>query len=177
MAASNYAVCLDRLLEHEGGYVNHPDDPGGRTNKGITQRVYEKYLERSVTKQEIKDIPIEHVSDIYRENYWNRVSANDLPSGVDFCMFDWAVNSGIRRPSRALQKTVGAKMDGKIGPKTIGLVFECDPEAIIEEIYAVREVFYHNLPRFDVFGNGWIRRNEETREFSLHLNENKTLYS
>ena len=131
MAESNYAVCLDRLLEHEGGYVNHPDDPGGRTNKGITQRVYEKYLERSVTKQEIKDIPIDHVSDIYRLNYWNQVSADDLPSGVDFCVFDWAV----------------------------------------------KEVFYHNLPRFDVFGNGWIRRNEETREFSLHLNDNKTLYS
>ena len=64
MAANNYEVCLERLLQHEGGYVNHPDDPGGRTNKGITQRVYERYLERSVTKQEIIDIPLEHVSDI-----------------------------------------------------------------------------------------------------------------
>ena len=109
MAASNYAVCLDRLLEHEGGYVNHPDDPGGRTNKGITQRVYERYLERSVTKQEIIDIPLEHVSDIYRHNYWHQVNADDLPSGVDFSVFDWAVNSGIRRPSKALQRTKYSK--------------------------------------------------------------------
>ena len=169
MAASNYAVCLDRLLEHEGGYVNHPDDPGGRTNKGITQRVYERYLERSVTKQEIIDIPLEHVSDIYRHNYWHQVNADDLPSGVDFSVFDWAVNSGLRRPSRALQGAVGATMDGKIGPKTIALVFESDPTAIIEELYTVREKFYQSLPRFDVFGNGWLRRNEETREFCLSL--------
>ena len=177
MVATNYEVCLERLLEHEGGYVNHPDDPGGRANKGITQRVYERYLGRSVTKKEIREIPLEHVSDIYKQNYWDEVKANELPSGVDFSMFDWAVNAGIRRPSRALQRAVGARMDGKIGPKTLAAVFECDYPALIEHIYEARETFYYGLPRFKVFGKGWLRRNEETREFSLHLCSNKNLYS
>ena len=82
----NFIKSLDKVLKHEGGYVNHPDDPGGRTNMGITQNVYEKYIGRSVTEQEMKDMKIGDVRLIYRENYWDRVKGDDLPNGIDFCV-------------------------------------------------------------------------------------------
>ena len=80
---SNFSSSLALLLKHEGGYVNHPDDPGGRTNQGITQRVYEKFLGRDVTEEEMKDMPPDKVFAIYKTQYWNRVRGDDLPTGVD----------------------------------------------------------------------------------------------
>ena len=105
----NFYESLDVVLKHEGGYVDHPEDPGGRTNMGITQAVYEKYLGRTVTEEEMKDMKIGDVRIIYKESYWDKIKGDDLPSGIDFCVFDWAVNSGVSRASRALQKIVGVK--------------------------------------------------------------------
>ena len=99
----NFSSSFELLLKHEGGYVNHPDDPGGRTNHGITQRVYEKFLGEDVTEEEMKDMPLEDVFSIYKDDYWDRVRGDELPSGVDLCVFDWAVNSGVSQASKALQ--------------------------------------------------------------------------
>ena len=90
----NYDHCLEMLLEHEGGFVNHPDDPGGITNLGVTKKVYEEWVEREVSEQEMRDLTKENVAPIYKSNYWDRCKCNSLDSGLDFAVFDWAVNSG-----------------------------------------------------------------------------------
>ena len=166
---SNFAKSISVVLEHEGGYVNHPDDPGGRTNMGITQKVYEEYLNRPVTEEEMKNIKIEDVQTIYKTNYWDKVKGDNLPSGVDFCVFDWAVNSGVSRASKALQKIVGVKEDGVIGPVTIKKTFEHNSGSIITSFAEKREDFYKKLKTFDTFGKGWLVRNNKTRSLSLAM--------
>ena len=118
---------------------------------------------------ELKNIPDEHVELIYKEGYWDRVKADQLPAGVDFCTFDWAVNSGPGRAAKALQKSVMVMQDGAIGPRTLAAVEEKDPMQIIEDITGEREQFYKALKTFDTFGKGWLRRNDETCEYSLLL--------
>jgi len=167
----NFIKSLETVLEHEGGYVDHPEDPGGRTNMGITQAVYEKYLNRTVTEEEMKNIKIGDVRIIYKENYWDKVKGDDLPSGVDFCVFDWAVNSGVSRAGKALQKIIGAKVDGVIGPNTLKAVESADSEVIIQQLTEAREDFYKRLSTFDTFGKGWLSRNEKTAMLSLELNQ------
>ena len=167
----NFVTSLETVLKHEGGYVDHPKDPGGRTNMGITQAVYEKYLNRTVTEEEMKNIKIGDVRIIYKENYWDKVKGDDLPSGVDFCVFDWAVNSGVSRASKALQKIIGAKADGVIGPNTLKAVESADYEVIIQQLTEAIEDFYKRLSTFDTFGKGWLNRNEKTAMLSLELNQ------
>ena len=122
MTQSNFGRCLDMLLKHEGGFVNHPKDPGGMTNLGVTRATYEQFLGRAVTEDEMRALTPEDVAPVYKKDYWDKVKGDDLPSGVDWCVFDWAVNSGPARAAKALQLVVGATVDGAIGPKTLAQV-------------------------------------------------------
>ena len=161
----NFDECLKMLLHHEGGYVNHPKDPGGETNLGVTKRVYEKW---GGTK-DMKDLTVEDVAPIYKKNYWNRCKCDDLESGVDWVVFDWAVNSGTGRAAKAIQKICGASQDGAIGPKTLALIKTQDTEYVIEEFGKIRQNFYESLKTFDTFGKGWTRRNKEELNEALEL--------
>ena len=168
----NFSSSFELLLKHEGGYVNHPDDPGGRTNHGITQRVYEKFLGEDVTEEEMKDMPLEDVFSIYKEDYWDRIRGDELPSGVDLCVFDWAVNSGVSQASKALQRVLGVLDDGIIGSRTVAAAYRQENQAVvIEAISQKREDFYRALRTFDTFGRGWLRRNDETRDEALRMIE------
>ena len=109
------------------------------------------------------------VSIIYKNNYWDKVRGDDLPSGLDWCAFDWAVNSGSGRPAKAIQKAVGATADGAIGPMTLQAVADKDPKNIIESVYHTRQKFYEGLKTFETFGRGWTRRNKETLEQALEM--------
>ena len=167
---ASFFKSLDMVLHHEGGFVDHPDDPGGATNKGITHKTYADFLDRPLEDvSELKNIPKEHVQKIYKSGYWDAVRADELPAGVDFCIFDWAVNSGPRRAARALQKAVGATVDGAIGPMTVAAVNAADAAQIIEDVTKEREEFYRSLRTFNTFGKGWLRRNKETRDFALEM--------
>ena len=128
---SNYSTCLEIILEHEGGFVNHPKDPGGVTNHGVTKRVYDEWIGKKSTVEEMRNLTHEDVAPIYKKNYWDRAKCDQLPSGVDLSVFDWGVNSGISRSAKALQRIVGVKQDGGIGPMTIQAVAEVDPKKII----------------------------------------------
>ena len=165
----NFEECMARLLEHEGGYVWHAQDPGGETNFGVTRAVYEQYVGRQVMDGEMEGLTHDDVYPIYKENYWDAVRGDDLPSGVDWSCFDWAVNSGKSRASKALQRIVGVEADGGIGPMTLQAVAEMTPEEIIKQMHYVRDNFYRSLDTFEVFGKGWVRRNDETKEQALHL--------
>lgn len=168
---NNFEKCLEMLLHHEGGYVNNVHDKGGMTNLGVTKRVYDKWIDRESTEEEMRNLTPEDVAPIYKKNYWNRVKGDSLPSGLDWSCFDWAVNSGSGRPAKAVQRAVGATPDGAIGPQTVGLVMEKDPEFIIDYVYTVRKSFYEGLDDYKHFGRGWSRRNKETLKQALSMVE------
>lgn len=165
----NFDKSLEMLLKHEGGYVNHPRDPGGMTNLGVTKRVYEDWVGHSVDEAAMRALTVDDVAPIYRANYWDAVWGDHLPSGVDFSVFDWAVNSGPARSVKALQRIVGTTTDGAMGPITMRAVMNMEPEKIIDLMHGERQRFYERLSTFDAFGRGWTRRNKETREAALQL--------
>ena len=166
---SNFEECMARLLAHEGGYVWHAEDPGGETNFGVTRAVYEQYAGRQVMDGEMEGLTHDDVYPIYKENYWDRVRGDDLPSGVDWSVYDFCVNSGVSRSAKALQRIIGVEQDGGIGPMTLQAVAEMEPADIIEQMHHMRDGFYRSLSTFDTFGRGWIRRNDETKEQALGL--------
>ncbi len=167
---ANFFKSLEMVLHHEGGFVDHKDDPGGATNKGITHKTYADFLGRPLEDvSELKNIPEEHVQLIYKNGYWDKIKGDELPGGVDFCVFDWAVNSGPGRAAKALQKAVMVSQDGAIGPKTLEAVSEYSPTEIIEKITEARIEFYKGLSTYSTFGKGWLRRTKETRDFALDM--------
>ena len=160
----NWEKSLEVILHHEGGYVNHPKDPGGETNMGVTKRVYEDF---GGTK-DMKDLTHEDVEPIYKKNYWDRVKGDDLPDGLDLMIFDFAVNAGTGRAAKFIQRLVNTTVDGGIGPNTLGKIKEYVVTYGIEETitsYALmRQNYYESLSTFDTFGRGWTRRVSEVTE-------------
>jgi lysozyme family protein len=154
----NWEEAIKHILKWEGGYVNHPADPGGRTNLGVTQRVWEEWTGKPATEEDMRGLTIEMVSPLYRKRYWDAVRGDDLPSGVDLCVFDCAVNAGVGRASRFLQQAVGVVADGAIGPKTLEAVTKMSADEIIEKFCDLRESHYKSLNTFATFGKGWMRR-------------------
>jgi lysozyme family protein len=168
---NNFEHCLEMLLEHEGGFVNHPKDPGGMTNLGVTKAVYDQHLGRESTEAEMRALTPEDVGPIYKSNYWDKARCDDLPLGVDWSVFDWGVNSGMSRPAKALQRIIGVTADGGIGPYTLRAVGDNDSKELVAKMHDARQHFYENLSAFPTFGNGWTRRNKETLEQAVKLIE------
>tara|TARA_R110000822_G_scaffold43100_3_gene116677 strand:+ start:481 stop:996 length:516 start_codon:yes stop_codon:yes gene_type:complete len=158
----NFEHCLEMLLEHEGGYVNHPKDPGGITNLGVTLKTYAEYKGRDVTDADMRALTPKDVAPIYKEKYWDKCHCDDLPAGLDWMVFDWAVNSGPGRSAKALQRIVGETADGAIGPKTIKATFNFDVKDTLGKMYDSRQKFYESLKTFETFGRGWSKRNDST---------------
>jgi lysozyme family protein len=154
----NWEEALKHILKWEGGYVNHPSDPGGRTNLGVTQRVWEEWTGKPATEADMRGLTIEMVTPLYKKRFWDAIRGDDLPSGVDLCVFDCAVNAGPGRASRFLQQAVGVVADGAIGPKTLEAVTKMSADEIIEKFCDLREAHFKSLSTFNVFGKGWMRR-------------------
>jgi lysozyme family protein len=167
----NFEESLKMILHHEGLFSAHPSDPGGATMRGVTQAVWEDWVDRPVTEDEMKSLTVADVTPIYKKNYWDRVKADDLPSGVDFAVFDLAVNGGVGRGAKMLQAVVGVTQDGGIGPQTLAAVANMDAVDIIYNYTARREDFYRSLSTFDTFGRGWLRRNEKTQIDALAMTD------
>ena len=159
----NFDKCFDMMLTHEGGFVNHLEDPASATNLGVTKSTMQQYLGHHISMGEMKSLTPEDVKWIYRKLYVDKVRFDDLPSGLDWAVLDWTVNSGTGRVAKALQKLVGATQDGAIGPKTLQAVMKHDPAELIDKLHDTRQKFYESLSHFKTFGKGWTRRNEETR--------------
>jgi len=166
---SNYDKCLKTILHHEGGYVNHPKDPGGETNLGVTKRVYQ---EHGGTK-DMKDLLVEDVAPIYKKGYWDKIKGDDLPGGLDLCVFDFGVNAGPGRAAKFLQSMIGTTVDGGIGPNTLAKVEEYIREngehESVKKYQEMRQKYYEQLSTFDTFGKGWTRRVEETTKLALDI--------
>jgi lysozyme family protein len=166
---TNWDACFEHLIKHEGGYVNHKDDPGGATNLGITQAVWEDWIDRAVSEENMKALTPAKVAPLYKELYWDRIKADKLPSGVDYCVFDAAVNSGVSRAAKWLQTTVGAVADGMIGEQTLKQVLLTNPQMIIDKYSAIRLEFLKGRSTWPTFGKGWERRVEEVRATALKM--------
>jgi lysozyme family protein len=167
----NYAKCLAQVLKYEGGYVDHPKDPGGPTNKGITQEVYDEWREKNnLSDQSVRNITNEEVGSIYRQEYWDRIRGDDLPSGVDFAVFDYAVNSGVYRAAKTLQAVVGVPQDGVIGPATIKAInAKRDNKSIALDVTDRRLAFMKGLAIWPTFGKGWSARISNVKSQILSL--------
>lgn len=165
MTVANYKPSLSLTLAHEGGYSNHPKDPGGATMKGVTQRVYDAYRRlKGRPVRSVRLIEAAELDEIYNRNYWRLVRGDELPAGLDYAMFDFAVNSGVSRAVKTLQTGLGFTgndVDGIIGDRTLGRVFRSasvNEELLITSLCDARMAFLKRLGTFDTFGKGWTRR-------------------
>lgn len=150
------------VLASEGGYVNHPRDPGKATNMGITIATLRAWRGRPVTNEDVRNLSQEEALAIYKAQYWDTVRADQLPLGLDYLTFDYAVNSGSARAMKDLQRTVGADVDGVIGQKTLSkisnYIAENGMQALLNAYATRRWNFMQSLSTFSTFGNGWHRR-------------------
>jgi lysozyme family protein len=164
----NYKQALKHVLYYEGGYTDHPDDPGGATNLGITIANLADWRKRPVTKAEVRALTLEEAEAIYKAQYWDAVFADQLDDGVDIMMFDCAVNQGVSRAVRILQDSIGVKSDGQFGPVTMAALKKHSSSEVIDEFAARRMCHYASLQKlFKVFGLGWSRRLMSTHELAV----------
>ncbi|KFG68717.1 glycoside hydrolase family 108 protein [Microvirga sp. BSC39] len=169
MTTETFGRALSLVLRHEGGYVDHPRDPGGATNLGVTIGTLSAYLGRQATKTEVKSLTVPAVTPIYRRNYWDKVRADDLPCGVDYCVFDAAVNSGPARAAKWLQRAVCVDADGVVGSQTLKAIKALQASVIINRICDDRLDFLRGLPTWGTFGKGWSKRVEGVRKEALAM--------
>lgn len=164
MTQQNFEASLNLTLVYEGGWVNNPKDPGGATYRGITQSVYDDDRDlRDLPTQSVRLMTDAEMRAIYRRRYWNQVNADRLPLGLDYAVFDFAVNSGVGRAARTLQQLVGmSNLDGMIGPQTLqAIALKCanyGVAALTDGMCNARMAFLRSLPTFAIFGTGWTRR-------------------
>lgn len=164
----NFSHALEHILKYEGGYVDHPLDPGGATNLGVTRNVLARFRGRKVSKDEVRALSKHEAAEIYRRLYWQPCQCDVLPAGVDMAVFDCAVNQGVSRAIKFLQKAAGVTTDGVIGPVTLGAVAKSGAEKILNEFMARRMRHYGSLKRlFQTFGLGWARRLMATHAHAL----------
>lgn len=167
---ANFAKSLAKVLVHEGGYVNDPVDPGGATNKGVTQAVYDGWRRsHGQPPQSVKALNADEVAGIYRMLYWDRIRGDDLASGVDYAVFDFAVNSGTHRAATFLQACAGVATDGMIGKQTLDAVQRMGAERAINALCDRRLGFLQRLKIFWRFGKGWTRRVQDVRTAALAM--------
>lgn len=145
---------FDLLLGHEGGFVDHPEDPGGATRYGITQRTarLNGYL------GDMQALPLAKAKEIARRQYWDAVSADLMPAAVRFPLFDMAYNSGAGQAVKLLQRAVHVDEDGKVGPHTLMAVNTYNPTATAARLNGHRLLFLADLATWQTFGKGWVRR-------------------
>jgi lysozyme family protein len=169
MATTNFEASLALVLKHEGGFVDHPADPGGATNLGITRATLARARGRPVSVDEVRSLSRAEAAAIYRRHYWDAVRGDDLPPGLDHAVFDCAVNSGPGRAIRLLQHAVGVAQDGRIGPATLAALGRGDVATTIRALGRARLGFLQALPTSAVFGRGWRARVAEVEREALAM--------
>jgi len=146
----NFDEAFKTLIGHEGGYVDHPADPGGATNFGISKRSY--------PGEDIRGMTLERAKAIYLRDYWQMAGCDYVPDKLRFSLFDMAVNSGVKQSIMTLQRAVGADADGVLGPKTMMLLSNMPPAQFIARFNGYRLQFMSALPMWPAFGRGWANR-------------------
>lgn len=159
---SNWHSSFEHVLKSEGGYVNDPNDHGGETNLGVTKKAWAEFIGRPVEDGEMKALTKEAVDPFYKKMYWDKCHCDDLPTGLDYAVFDFAVNAGTGRAAKFLQQAVGVTADGAIGPGTMAAVAKADPKQALEQFSQAKAAFYKGLvehnPDQQKFIKGWLAR-------------------
>lgn len=150
----NFGTAFALLLGHEGDFSDHKDDPGGKTRFGVTEAV----AREAGYQGDMRELPVELAQKIYLERYWRPISADDLPPGIRYAVFDAAVNSGPGQAIRWLQRALGVTADGVIGPKTLAAAYAQDTNSLRLRLLAQRLRFMAGLPNWPAFSRGWARR-------------------
>lgn len=169
MTAANYDASLARVLKHEGGYTNHPSDPGGPTNFGITIHDYRRYIKPNGTAADVRDMTLADAAKIYRARYWLALRCDDLPSGLDYAVFDYGVNSGTGRAAKVMQRLLGIGSGTTMTDAVIAGAFKAGPSILIGRLCDERLAFLKSLRTWPVFGTGWSRRVAEVRRDALAM--------
>lgn len=170
MAASNYGRALDGMLAHEGGYSNHPSDPGGPTNFGITIADYRMYVNANATAADVKAMTIVQAKAIYRARYWDALRCDELPAGVDYAVFDYGVNSGIGRAGKVLRRLLKlTDTTHQVSGEVIEAARRWEAAVLVVAICDERLRFLKSLKTWPVFGQGWGRRVAEVRAAALTM--------
>jgi len=154
------------ILAHEGGFVDHPKDPGGATNQGVTQGTYNSWRKsQGHAQRSVRMLTVEERDTIYFTKYWLLIRGDDLPDGLAYCVYDAAVNSGPARAARWLQRLIGAKRDGLIGPATLQALtaHTGSTKDLIDDYCDYRLAFMKRLKHWGTFKGGWTRRVAEVR--------------
>ena len=159
----NWDKSFFQVMKSEGGFVNNPKDPGGMTNLGVTKKNWENWVKHPVDEAEMRSLTHEQVKPFYKANYWDLIKGDELPSGIDYITFDYAVNAGVGRAAKTLQLALGTTADGVIGKGTIGVASKADPDETIRRFTEEKERFYKGLPTFGTFGKGWLNRVAESK--------------
>ena len=154
----NFEQCLALVLKSEGGFVNNVKDPGGMTNLGVTKAVWENWVGHPVTEADMRALGPKDVAPLYKANYWDKISGDSLPLGVDYASFDMAVNSGVSRAAKTLQQVLGVGADGKIGQATINACEAANAREVATGVCEARLAFLQSLSTYDTFGKGWSNR-------------------
>jgi lysozyme family protein len=168
----NFRDCLDLVLKHEGGFVNHKDDPGGMTNLGVTKKVWEEWIGHPATEKDMRALTPALVAPMYEMKYWRTSYCEKLPRGLDLLVFSMAVNAGSGRSVKLLQEAIGVVADGIIGPRTMARINEANVETLIDKFSEARRQFYRGLKTFPVFGRGWLNRTDKERLEALDMAKN-----
>lgn len=161
---------LPFVLAYEGGYSDDPHDPGGKTMKGIIQRVYDGYRRsKGLPTQWVKYIRDAEVEEIYKLNYWDQVRGDQLPDGVDLVVMDFGVNSGPPRAIMEAQRVLGLRIDGMLGPATLDALQRVDAAWFIKAYVEARRRFLRALSTFWRFGKGWLSRCAAVEQAALGM--------
>lgn len=167
---SNFNEALKAVLVHEGGYSNHPKDPGGATMKGVTQRVYDAYRRNNGQQvQSVRNISEAELEGIYYQQYWIMVRGDQLPGGLDYATFDYAVNSGPSRAIKHLQGVLGVTVDGVPGNATLAAANSGDVASHVNKLCDRRLAFVKSLETWPTFGKGWTSRIAGARAKALSM--------
>ena len=154
------------VLAHEGGFTNDQRDSGnhlpdgrqGSTMLGCTQANWEAYVGHQVTQDEMRKLTKEDVKPLYKKNYWDAVSGDLLPSGLDYAAFDFAINAGPGASRKMIQRALGVTADGVFGPKTLAAIKSADAKELMQKFSDAKTTFYKGLSNFNVYGKGWLQR-------------------
>jgi lysozyme family protein len=166
---NNFEQSLAYVLKSEGGFVNNIKDPGGMTNLGVTKATYEAYLGRAVTEDEMKALTPDTVAPLYKAMYWDKVRGDDLASGLDYALFDFAVNSGPRQATKFIQNIASVPADGMMGDRTVQMLANLDASDCITRLCDERLQFLKQLNTWNTFGKGWQKRVDAVQKRALDM--------
>lgn len=162
MAKANFAACLAEVLQHEGGFTLNRKDPGnwtgGKVGSGDLKGSNKGIAAASYPQLDIKNLTDAKIASIYQARYWSVVRGDELPIGIDLSTMDYGVNSGPRRSAKDLQRVLGVKADGRIGPVTLLALEKAIAREVVKAHCAKRLGFVQSLAIWNTFGRGWSRR-------------------